>query len=451
MFSLLLLLCGTQFPSLTLGAGASFFKTFQYNVCWECRGSAGPKQTAKDCVRAHRTRPDFCRDNIWSTLQRALDDGVDFGTFQEGNGSISRGLQNWRPSNATKYDFSFRNKDCGEFWRKDRYDRIEESGDLEFAQGRPYSISLFQSKGAGAAIPAGKYVLLVNAHFEHVKAKSVAWPTSKFNTFFTEPKMKAALPKTYPTLKAGDLALILFQGDLNRAVNSNELQVWTPTDTKGNNLQNLEHTSPDGPKTTYIDFDHPGWNVWSDKYSLAKVTNHWKPDNILYWQAPNSLKLSKRSFDVWETTGAASDHLPVLATLEFGGPDDAASLVGTNARTGAGHQIHDGVHDGDDEAPVGDDGAPVGDDEAPVGDDEARDDRSAPVDGVKGGDDEAPERDDSAVNRDDHTPATRIVLIVLIAAPLLIVLIAGVVILVLCLLPPRAGEDQEDVTTTDEG
>ena len=249
-----------------------------------------------------------------------------------------KGLQDWRPDNTTKYDlFSFRDKNCGEFWRKDRFERIEWSEDLEFTKNRPYSISLFQSKGAGAAIPAGKYVLLVNAHFEHRK-----WPTERFNEFFTEEKMKAALPTIYPTLKPGDLALILFQGDLNRGVKSNELQVWTPTDTKGNNLQSLEHTSPDGPKKTYIDFDHPDWDVLSDKYSLAGVNSwynsdsvswtdnwelfgfseastEWEPDNILYWQDNNSLKLSKRFFEVWETTGAASDHLPVLATLEFSG------------------------------------------------------------------------------------------------------------------------------------
>ena len=209
-----------------------------------------PNPKAKDCVSANGSTPGFCRANIWRTLQKALDDGVDFGTFQEGGKEISTGLQNnaKKPINKTKYDFSFRGpkQKCGEFWRKDRYDKIEDSNDLKFKSGRPYSISLFKSKGAGAAIPTGKYVLLVNAHFEHVKGG--AWPTSKFNTFFTETEMKKALPTTYPTLKPGDLALVLFQGDLNRAVNSNELQVWTPTDTKGKNLQNLEHTSPKGPQ-----------------------------------------------------------------------------------------------------------------------------------------------------------------------------------------------------------
>ena len=114
------------------------------------------------------------------------------------------------------------------------------------------------------------------------------------------------------------------------------------------------------PQNTYIGFHHAGWNVLTDKYSFAKVPGKFKPDNILYWhdkQADSSLKVSKRSFQVLETKGAASDHLPVLATLEFGGSSGDASVTGTNDVTGNGYKNNDGVKEGDDEAPERDDSA----------------------------------------------------------------------------------------------
>lgn len=185
--------------------------------------------------------------------------------------------------------------------------------------GRPFAVGLFKFRTDKPPLK-GKYALMASVHAPH-KSECGGMPTASLNRFFTRDQLDQMLNKRYRTRKNDDIAVVLLQGDFNRAVRSNELVVGLPQQGE----VSLLHMNKNGPVPTYTGLNnsyvpHYWQQARQETVRFRVPFKDFLPDNMLVWAAPN-LKPSCTTDNTFEALpkggykGPGSDHAIIAGKL----------------------------------------------------------------------------------------------------------------------------------------
>lgn len=200
---------------------------------------------------------------------------------------------------------SYHKQRIGQLYNTKTLKKIENSNNLCFNKGndgtpdngRPYQISIFEYKN--------KKVLVVNAHGPHVSSRKTGrFPTRNFNEYFTQEKLSSKLTQL------DNIDLIVFQGDLNRGVEEDQISVGS------HRLKWAGHSRSRTGKPL-------GTFCGSDVFTNEKRPKFWrtvqgnypriKKDNMLWW---SSGRIQTEAI-VLDYIGPVSDHMMVRGTFKF--------------------------------------------------------------------------------------------------------------------------------------